>query len=164
MRPIVPDTLRLSPFELRLIEARDVEATVRMWRRSREGVQPGLEARLDYSPEDDLAFFRNTLMAECRIWIADREGVPIGLLALEGESIEQLYIEPDQQRTGIGRALLDFAMENSKGRLQLHTHQSNMGARRFYEGHGFRAVEFGVSAPPESEPDVRYEWEREPRA
>jgi hypothetical protein len=32
-------------------------------------------------------------------------------------------------------------------------------ARSFYERRGFRAVQFGVSPPPESEPDVRYAWD-----
>ena len=150
----------MSRFEVRPIEARDIEATVRMWRRSREDVQPDLEARLGYGPEDDLAFFHETLMAKCRIWIAECGGVPLGLLVLDDDSIEQLYVEPGEQRNGIARTLLDFAKEHSTGRLELHTHKSNANARRFYERNGFRAARFGVSAPPESEPDVLYEWER----
>jgi len=42
--------------------------------------------------------------------------------------------------------------------LELHTHQKNIAACRFYEKHGFVAVRFGISPPPESEPDVEYHW------
>jgi len=42
--------------------------------------------------------------------------------------------------------------------LELHTHQENRAARRLYEKHGFKAVKFGVSPPPESAPDVEYHW------
>ena len=39
-----------------------------------------------------------------------------------------------------------------------HTHQQHAQARAFCEKHGFRAVKFGISPPPESEPDVEYHW------
>jgi putative acetyltransferase len=148
----------MSQIEIRGIEEADIAETVRMWRRSREGVQFELEARLGYSPEDDLRFFTTILMKECEVWIAVRGDRPAGVLAINGDSVEQLYIDPVEQRRGIGTTLLDFAKDRSPARLQLHTHQTNIGARAFYESHGFHAVEFGVSSPPENEPDVRYEW------
>jgi hypothetical protein len=40
----------------------------------------------------------------------------------------------------------------------LATLQVNLPARAFYEKNGFKAIEFGISPPPESEPDVKYEW------
>jgi GNAT superfamily N-acetyltransferase len=149
----------MGRIEIREIEESDVQTTVRMWRRSREGVQPELEARLNYSAEDDLRFFTGTLLKDCCVWLAIAETRPVGLLAINGDSLEQLYIDPIEQRRGIGTALLNFAKEKSPARLQLHTHQANIGARSFYEKHGFRAVQFGVSSAPESEPDVRYEWD-----
>ena len=33
-----------------------------------------------------------------------------------------------------------------------------VGTRQLYETHGFGAVKFGVSPPPESAPDVEYHW------
>jgi GNAT superfamily N-acetyltransferase len=149
----------MDRIEIRAIEKTDVEATVQMWRRSREGVQPALEARLNYSPEDDLKFFTDTLMSECNVWLAISNKRPVGLLAINGDSVEQLYIEPIDQRRGVGTVLLDLAKEKSPARLQLHTHQANTEAREFYENRGFRAVQFGVSPAPENEPDVRYEWD-----
>ena len=148
----------MDRIEIRAIEEADIEETVRVWRRSREGVQPALEARLNYSPEDDLKFFTDTLLSECKVWLAIASKRPVGLLAINGDSVEQLYIEPIEQRRGVGTVLLDFAKEKSPARLQLHTHQANTGARKFYENHGFRAVQLGVSSAPENEPDVRYEW------
>jgi ribosomal protein S18 acetylase RimI-like enzyme len=56
------------------------------------------------------------------------------------------------------RGLLDRAKELAPDGLTLFTHQGNERARAFYERRGFRAVAFGVSPPPESEPDVKYAW------
>lgn len=152
------DNQNVSPIEVRAIADPEVEETVRMWRRSRENVQPALEARLGYSPDDDDAFFTNILLQECEVWIAIRATSPIGFLALDGNSIEQLFTDPLEQRKQIGSSLLELAKSRSPTGLQLRTHQANTGARAFYEKKGFRAVEFGISPPPESEPDVRYEW------
>ncbi len=148
----------MDQIEIRQVEEADIVEVVRMWRRSREGVQPQLEARLGYSPKDDLTFFTANLMRESEVWIAVRGDHLMGLLAIKGDCIEQLYIDPLEQRRGIGTALLDFAKGKSPIRLQLHTHQANLRARSFYERRGFYAVEFGISPPPENEPDVQYEW------
>jgi hypothetical protein len=42
--------------------------------------------------------------------------------------------------------------------LQLWTFQVNARARRFYESHGFVAVEETDDNNQEKQPDVRYEW------
>ena len=69
-----------------------------------------------------------------------------------------MYVRPGAQRGGVGRALLAKARQLSPTGLELHTHQHNDRARRFYETHGFRAVAFGMSPAPENEPDVEYHW------
>ncbi len=70
-------------------------------------------------------------------------------------------MEPSDQCTGVGLALLDKAKQLSPQRLELFTHQTNTRARAFYESQGFEATAFGTSPPPESEPDVTYVWEPE---
>lgn len=136
----------------------ELEGVVRMWRRSRDDVQPWLEARMSHGRDEDLAFFRDVVARESEVWLAVEAGAALGLLALHDGFILQLYVEPSAQRTGVGRALLEQAKALSPLRLELFTHQRNRRARAFYERFGFRPVAFGVSAPPECEPDVRYAW------
>jgi ribosomal protein S18 acetylase RimI-like enzyme len=62
----------------------------------------------------------------------------------------------------VGSALLRQAAQLSPEGLRLFTFRRNEPGRRFYEKHGFRAVKFGTSPPPESEPDVEYRWEPRP--
>ena len=81
----------------------------------------------------------------------------LGFIALRGSYVDRLYVHPDRQRRGVGEALLRRALALSPQGLELHTHVKNVKARAFYEKHGFRAVRFGVSPPPESEPDVEYQ-------
>src|SRR5258705_8186030 len=144
--------------EIRRMLPHEIEEVGRMWRRSRDAEQPWLEARMSHSAGDDLRFFRDVLAPRAEVWLAVADEAVLGLLALQGGFIAQLYVEPSVQRTGVGRALLEQARALSPLGLELYTHQRNRRARAFYERFGFRPVAFGVSAAPECEPDVRYAW------
>ena len=90
--------------------------------------------------------------------MAEAEEGILGYLALKGSYVDRLYVSPLQQRYGNGTALLKHAMERSPTGLELHTHQKNTQARAFYEKLGFVPVHYGISPPPENEPDVEYQW------
>jgi ribosomal protein S18 acetylase RimI-like enzyme len=132
--------------------------TVSMWRTSKRVAFPYVAAMQLYTLADDLAYFRDVLAAKCEIWLAWRDGGIVGLLALDGAFIDQLFVAVETQRTGVGTALVKKAMECSPEGLRLFTFRKNLSARAFYEKHGFTIVRFGVSAPPENEPDVEYRW------
>jgi GNAT superfamily N-acetyltransferase len=105
----------------------------------------------------------NVLMAASEVWVAECEGEIVAMMALDGEQVEQLYVAPEHQRRGAGSRLLAKARELRPRGLRLWTFQRNAPARRFYESHGFRAVEFtDGSANEEREPDVLYEWRSGP--
>jgi hypothetical protein len=62
-------------------------------------------------------------------------------------------------RAGIGDRLIELVRQRQPSGLQLWTFQVNAAARRFYERHGFVAVEWTEGAAnEEGEPDVRYVW------
>jgi GNAT superfamily N-acetyltransferase len=65
---------------------------------------------------------------------------------------------PDWTGRGIGARLLDLAKVLRPDRLELWTFAANIGARRFYERHGFLAVDATDGDNEEGAPDVRYEW------
>lgn len=135
---------------------------MRLWRRAREDAQPWLEAWMQHSPADDLAFFRTTIMQENEIRIAAEGATPVGFLAIAGAQLNFLYVDSPAQGRGVGTALLDAARVLAPRGLTLFTHQRNHKARAFYERRGFHVLELGVSPPPESEPDVKYGWDPHP--
>jgi len=113
---------------------------------------------MGYTVEQDCAHFRDVIAVKNALWVADLGGRPAGFLAIAGDFVDQLFVDPERQRGGVGSALLEQAKRLSPTGLRLFTFQSNANARAFYEKHGFAAVKFGVSPPPESEPDVEYRW------
>jgi len=73
--------------------------------------------------------------------------------------IDQLYVHPKWQNGGIGQRLLQLAKERRPRLIQLHTFQANLGARRFYERHRFKPIDFTDGTNNEEhQPDVLYEW------
>jgi GNAT superfamily N-acetyltransferase len=145
--------------EIRRMRPEEIARVVGVWERSRWDALPWLEERMGHTHEENLRFFRENVAARNQVWVALDEGTVVGLLALAESTIEQLFVDPEWQGRGVGSALIERAKALAPGGLGLFTHQRNVRARGFYERRGFRAVSFGTSPPPESEPDVRYEWE-----
>ena len=58
--------------------------------------------------------------------------------------LAQLYTDPDRTGGGIGAALMDWAMAESRARgcdaIQLTVWSENFGAQRFYERYGFAKI------------------------
>lgn len=72
-------------------------------------------------------------------FIFEEEGQIAGFISLVGEHICALFVAPEMQGRGIGRALLEYA-KTLKGRLSLKVYKGNERAFRFYEKCGFVAT------------------------
>jgi 8-oxo-dGTP pyrophosphatase MutT (NUDIX family)/GNAT superfamily N-acetyltransferase len=91
------------------------------------------------------------------VWVAEVDGVIVGQMMLAPGWLQHLYLDPSWMGRGLGDRLLALARQRQPDEIQLWAFQSNLGARRFYERHGFRAVEFtDGSGTAERWPDVRY--------
>jgi GNAT superfamily N-acetyltransferase len=145
-------------FQLERYQPENLLETVTMWRASKRSAFPYVAAIQQYTLESDIGYFRDSVATRCEVWLARRERGLVGMLALAGHLIEQLFVAVEAQRTGVGTALLQKAMQRSPEGLALFTFRKNLPARTFYEKRGFEIVRFGVSAPPENEPDIEYRW------
>lgn len=99
----------------------------------------------------------NIVLPSQHVWVAEVDHLLVGVAALDGHTLEQLYVLPGYQGSGIGTALLNFAIQASGNHMELWTFQRNTAARSFYERHGFKPVRFtDGSTNEELEPDVLY--------
>lgn len=69
------------------------------------------------------------------IWVYDDEFVK-GMLHIEGNEIIELYVDPFFQNEGIGRSLIEFAIQMFDV-SKLYVLEKNRSAIRFYQRHGF---------------------------
>lgn len=110
-----------------------------------------------HTPDEDLAFVRGVLLAKQHVTVAEAGDAIVGFIAIANEWVEQLYLDPDWTRRSIGSRLLAQATADLPA-VKLHCFQSNTGARRFYERHGFHAEAFGDGTTNEEGlPDILYE-------
>lgn len=69
--------------------------------------------------------------------VAELDGRVVGYVAVTGNHIESLYIMPDAQGHGVGRALLAAAEQRLTGPVTLRCLTANGRARSLYERCGF---------------------------
>ena len=157
--------------EIRAATAADVPALralgVRTWRATYDGVLP--PAAVDAGIEEWWnAYSLGAACRDGRMLVATRAGIVVGLLEsdrlADGRPVVwKLYVAPEAQRTGVGRALLGHHLRTlgDGEELWLEHVEANVPAAAFSERLGFtvRAVE-----PAGHDPASRVVWRAlEPR-
>lgn len=133
----------------------DGVATV--WWRSRAASVPQIPPPA-HTEHEVRAWFADVVLPEREVWVADDRGTLAGILVLEGDWIDQLYVDPDHTDCGIGARLLEVAKAQRPAGLRLWTFDANVRARRFYERHGFVPTASTTGDNEEGAADLRYEW------
>jgi putative acetyltransferase len=85
--------------------------------------------------------------------VYELNGRVVGFLSLVGNEVGGIFVDPEYQRRGIGRALMDAA-RGVRDRLELEVFEANEPARRFYEAYGFEPVDRHIN-PDTGYPELR---------
>jgi GNAT superfamily N-acetyltransferase len=111
-------------------------------------------------PDDEVRQWMHRALDEHEAWLAVADdGTLLGLMVLDGDWVEQLYMDPAWTGRGLGTRFVELAKQRRPGGLQLWTFASNARAQRFYERHGFTVEErTDGSGNEEKAPDLRYVW------
>ena len=115
-----------------------------------------------HTEEEVREWVRAILLPSGGVTLAVEDRETVGVLAIsqtEGVTwLDQLYLDPEYIGRGIGTIMLENLLQNIQEPLRLYTFQENQGARRFYERHGFQAIQFTNGEDNEEQcPDVLYE-------
>ena len=143
---------------IRKLTDSDVDEAAIVWLTSGHDEYSYLPAFQRLDETSALRVFKAQIQDKSDLSVFDDNGILKGFIAIQGSSIDRLYVRPEYQRQGVSSALLQWAKNNAQGELTLFTHQENTRARSFYEKHKFVAVKFGLSPAPELVPDVEYKW------
>jgi len=144
--------------EVRLARVQDVVAVTDLLWSARQAAVPSVPPVVgNYERMHSWISGRLTETVDC--WVTEDSQGLTAMLLLEPGWIDQLYVRPDMIGRGLGSELVAKAKETMPDGLQLWTFQSNLGAHKFYDRHGFIAVErTDGKGNEEQEPDVRYVW------
>jgi GNAT superfamily N-acetyltransferase len=135
----------------------DAAAIADVWLRSRAASVPRIPPPV-HTDDEVHAWFGGVVLPTKEVWVAEAGDALVALLVLEGEWIDQLYVEPHYVGRGVGAGLIAVAKQERPSGLKLWTFEANVRARRFYERHGFVATGGTSGDNEEGAPDLRYEW------
>ncbi len=146
---------------LRNATAKDIDAITNVYLRSRKELVAF--APLKHTDESVLQWIGNVLLTKEQVIVAQERGIIIGMMSLTKNNgigwITQLYIHPEAVGHGIGTLMIKKAKAILGSPIHLYTFQENIRASRFYERHGFHAINFDDgSGNEENCPAVLYEW------
>ncbi len=148
----------MSKVVIRKMQPQELDDVAEVWWQSLDDSTQWLRPEQKHPVEEAMTFFRKVVAQRCEIWVAERGNEIVGVLAMQQDEIDRMYVATEAQGQGIGSALVDHAKAMHQRGLRLVTLQGNAQACRFYERHGFVAYKTSRSPPPEDEPDVWYRW------
>jgi ribosomal protein S18 acetylase RimI-like enzyme len=141
----------------------DCDAAAEVWWRSRMAAIPEIPPPI-HTEEEVRRWFRDVLLPDAQTWIALAGSRPVAVLTLDGDDLDQLYVDPAFAGQGIGSMLVDLAKSLRPEGLELWTFQSNHPAQAFYRRHGFTELYRTDGADNEERaPDIRMAWRPRPR-
>ena len=127
---------------IRPFQKEDTESLIAVW----------FEASIiahDFVPEDfwrkERAAIRDKYLSMAETYVYESDGRVAGFISLLGDHIGGLFVSPEAQRQGIGRALVLHVSE-IREELTVDAFVKNPGALAFYRRMGFEAIRRGVEA------------------
>ena len=105
-----------------------------IWRKSATAAYPFLSAEFIQKEEDQIA---QVYLPLCQTWVwKDGAGSSLGFISLMGNEIGGLFVLPEFQNQGIGKALIHFIAVDFAP-LLVDVFAKNQSGIRFYEKMGF---------------------------
>lgn len=111
----------------------DSDALIAIWQSANAMAHPFLDAAFVAQVAKDM---RALYLPNAETWVLENQGKLVGFIALIGDEIGGLFLEPTVHGQGFGRALVDHAV-GLKGPLRVEVFEKNAIGRRFYDRYGF---------------------------
>lgn len=119
---------------IRKYEDKDIDAVASVWRTASELAHPFLTKPFLDAEEEAL---RTIYVVVAETWVLEIDGEVVGFIALIGNEIGGLFLDPGLHGRGYGRAMVDMAVAE-QGALEVDVFEKNAIGRRFYDAYGFR--------------------------
>lgn len=116
----------------------DLPALTAIWRRS-------VEATHEFLTPSDIDILEPEArqgLAVLELWVAEVDGIAAGFLAMQGNTMEALFIDPEHTGKKLGTEFIAHAQKirGSNAELRVDVNEQNPAARGFYLSQGFREV------------------------
>ena len=122
--------------QIRPYVADDLDATLDLWYRASLIAHDFLTEEFF---EQERVAITEEHMPNAVAWVVEDEGDVVGFLAMGGNEVGAIFVDPNRQGEGFGRALMDHAAGLHET-LELEVFERNRVGRRFYDRYGFTVV------------------------
>lgn len=123
--------------EIRLYQDGDVNALLAVWEASSRLAHPFMtEVFFDQERRNIPELY----LPNAETWVVVHNGSVVGFIALIGNEVGGLFVDPALHGHGLGKALMDKARELHGG-LVVEVFKENAVGCRFYDRYGFQLVE-----------------------
>jgi putative acetyltransferase len=129
---------------IRKYEVTDIEAVVSSWRLSSELAHPFLSQAFFDQEDENL---RNIYVKFAETWVCEVDGRVVGFIALVGNEVGGLFLDPAYHGRGFGKAMVDWAVREKGHRLSVDVFKENVIGRHFYDSYGFKFLEEFIHEP-----------------
>lgn len=127
----------MYPTMIRKLKVEDVDALVSIWHEANALAHPFLADDFVAQVAEDM---RNIYLPNAETWVLEEEDRPVGFIALIGDEIGGLFLQPSFHGKRLGKAMVDHAFA-LHGPLRVEVFQRNEIGRRFYKRYGFVELE-----------------------
>ena len=127
----------MNTFKVDIVQKSEYPILVEVWEAS-------VRATHDFLKEEDIRYFRplilNTYLDAVELRCArNGQGEILGFMGVSDNNLEMLFIHPNNRGMGIGRKLLDHAIDKLEVQ-KVDVNEQNKQAVGFYEHYGFKVI------------------------
>lgn len=121
----------------------DTDALIEIWAKSDAIAHPFLPQSVKDQVREDM---RTLFLPNAETWVLEMDGKPIGFIAMLGDEIGGLFLDPSHHRKGFGRKMVDH-VARLKRALTVEVFKDNEIGLNFYHRYGFTRTAESVFEP-----------------
>jgi putative acetyltransferase len=124
------------PDRVREYDDADIDRVLECWYQASLVAHPFLDEEFLASERRLIA---EQFLPAAEVTVAIADGQVVGFLSLVDHEVGGIFVHPDHQGSGLGRALMDDA-RSRRTFLEVEVFDANSIGRRFYAAYGFREI------------------------
>jgi putative acetyltransferase len=128
---------------IRSYTSNDTDALIAIWDDADTAAHPFMPKSIKDQVREDM---RNIYLPNAETWVLEEDGKPVGFIAMIGNEIGGLFLDPSQHGKGKGRQMVDLVV-GLKGPLTVEVFKDNKIGLPFYQRYGFVLSEESVFEP-----------------
>ena len=128
---------------IRQYENSDLEAVLSSWERATRLAHPFMTDEFIAQERINTA---EIYLPNTDTWVIETDDQVVGFIALMGNEVGAIFLQPEYHGQGAGKALMDKAQE-IHGDLEVEVFKENSIGRKFYSQYGFNQLEEKLHEP-----------------